>query len=88
MSTGDVFNLHVDNLFESILGTYPVIGDLKVQGNTELEHEIDVLETHETAYSSGLRFNPSKCVIKADKIVYFGNVLGCSGVKPDPKRSK
>ena len=40
------------------------------------------------AYKSSLRFNPSKCVIKSDEIVYFRNVLGHSGVKLDPKKLK
>ena len=60
VSTDDVFSSCVDNLFKGIPGTYPVVDDLKVQGNMELEDDINVLETYETAYRSGLRFNPSK----------------------------
>ena len=63
--------MHVDNLFEDILGTYPVMDDLKVQGKMELEHNIDVLDTCETAYRSGLRFNPTKVVVKADESCVF-----------------
>ena len=58
VSTDDVFISHVDNLSEGYLGTYLVLDGLKVQRKTELDHDIDVLETCKTAYRSGLRFNP------------------------------
>ena len=53
VSAGDVFRSKVDGLFEGIPGTYLVMDDLKVQGKTEVEHDINVLETCEVAFQNG-----------------------------------
>ena len=42
----------------------PVADDIKVQGTTELEHDIDILETCDHAKQVGLVFNLDKCSIK------------------------
>ena len=42
-----IFSLHVVSFSEGVPDTYPVMDDLKVQGKTKLEHDIDVLQTYE-----------------------------------------
>ena len=75
--------MRVDSLFEGISGMFLVADDTKLQGATELEHDIDILEMCDCAKEVGLVFNQDKCSI-TEKYKYYSNILGRSGVKPDP----
>ena len=79
----------MDRIFDGILGTFPKVNDLKVQGiNRMRTRHQPLLETCETAIKAGLRFSPQKCHVKQSEIVYFSNVIGRQGVHPDPKKVK
>ena len=67
-SCGEVFQWRDNCLFQGIQGTFPVADDIKVQGATELEHDIDILETCHCAKQVGLVFNMDKCSIAQKKI--------------------
>ena len=58
VSAGDIFSFKVDGLFKGIPGIYPVMDDLKVQVNTKVEHDMDILKTCKLALQNGLRLNP------------------------------
>ena len=38
--------------------------------------------------ASGLKLNPSKCILRQSELRYFGHIITENGVKPDPARIK
>ena len=46
------------------------------------------LKTEKAAKKNSLGFNPDKCVIKAQHIVYFGYLLGRDGVQAGPRKTE
>ena len=76
----------MDTHFDGIPGTFPCADDVKVQGSTEVRHDIHLLETVDKARKAGIKFNPNKCHIKKSKIDYFGRVVSSDGVEPCPKK--
>ena len=61
--------------------------DIKIQGATKEDHDIDILETCEVTLKTALHFHPVKCNIKQSEVTYFGNIIVGKGVKPDPHKS-
>ena len=76
----------MDRALAGIPGTFPCADDVKVQGSTEEQHDIDLLETVSHAQSAGIKFNPDKCSIKKQQIEDFGRVISTKGIKPCPKK--
>ena len=54
-----------------------------VYGRNAEEHDENLWRLMQVAREEGLVFNSKKCVIKTDKIVFFGSVYGQDGIRPD-----
>ena len=87
-ASSEIFCEHMDRILAGIPGTFPCADDVKVQGSTEVRHDIHLLETVEKARNAGLKFNPNKCFIKKQQIEYFGRIITPQGVQPCPKKVK
>ena len=85
---GDVFSSCIDKLFGGILGAFSITDDLKVQGEEESIHDIDLLEASEVVKHKGLVFNLDKWFIKPPEVTYFRYVLGKDGVNADSYKLK
>ena len=57
-----------------IPGMFPCADDVKVQGSSKERHDINLLETISKARVAGIKFNPDKCHIKKQKIMYFRQI--------------
>lgn len=86
--SSEIFSEQMDQALAGVPGTFPCADDVKVQGSTEVRHDINLLETVEKARRAGIKFNPEKCQIKKNKISYFGRVISSKGVEPCPKKVK
>ena len=84
----EIFCEHMDRILAGIPGTFPCADDVKVQGSTEVRHDIHLLETVEKAWNAELKFNPNKCFIKKQQIEYFGHIITPQGVQLCPKKLK
>ena len=60
--------------------------DIKIHGNSELEHDLYLLEVLDRCQQAGLHLNPDKCQIKKNSVKFYGNLLTTTGMKPDPKK--
>ena len=85
-TSAEEFSRELDQALSGIPGTFPCADDVKVQGSTEIHHDINLLETVEKARKAGLKFNPDKCTIKKTQIEFFGRIVTQKGVKPCPKK--
>ena len=86
--SSEIFCEEMDKTFAGVPGTFPCADDLKIQGSTEIRHDINLLETVEKAQKAGIKFNPNKCHVKKSKIEYFGRIISAEGVQACPKKIK
>ncbi len=82
----DIFQQHMDQIIDKVPGCEGIADDVIVVGETEEEHDSNVINLMMTAKEDGLVFNSDKCVIKADAVEFFGSLYTNSGVHPDPAK--
>ncbi|KAI0220548.1 hypothetical protein LSAT2_027945 [Lamellibrachia satsuma] len=79
----DLFQRAMDRTLDRALGCVGIAGDVVVYGGNAEEHDENLWRLTQVAREEGLVFNSKKCVIKTDKIVFFGSVYGQDGIRPD-----
>lgn len=84
--SSEIFCEHMDRALAGIPGTFPCADDVKIQGSTEERHDLHLLETVLKAKQAGLKFNPDKCIVKQQRIEYFGRIITPQGIQPCPKK--
>ena len=82
----DVFQKRVDKVTDQCDGCVGISDDIVVYGRTEEEHDRRVLHFMKVAEKEGLRLNSAKCVIKTNRISFFGRLYTDKGVFPDPSK--
>ena len=85
ISAQDVFQKKVDQTFEDLPGVI-AIAIIVVFGKTEAEHDKHLDDVMKRTQQVGLCLNPDKCVVKSDRIKFFGNYLSSNGLEPDPDK--
>lgn len=86
ISAQDVFQKKVDQTFEDLPGVIAIADDIVVFGKTEAEHDKHLDDVMKRTEQVGLCLNPDKCVVKSDRIKFFGNYLSSNGLEPDPDK--
>ena len=76
----------MDQILEGLEGVVSIADDIVVHGTTEEQHNDDMWKLMERARQNGLVFNPDKCLLKADPIMFFGCLYDKNGVQPDPEK--
>ena len=82
----DFFQQRMDQILEGCSGVIGIADDIIVFGATEAEHARNLHGLMRVASERGLQFNSQKCLIKAPRIEFFGQVYDAQGVHPDPKK--
>ena len=65
-----------------------IVDDIVVHGTVEEQHDDNMWKLSEIARQNDHVFNPDKCLLKADFIMFFGCLYDKNGVQPDPERLK
>ena len=76
----------MDGITDQVPGCVGIADDIAVYGQTEEEHDANLLCLLETAAREGLVFNSKKCNIKVDHINFIGSIYSNVGIYPDPSR--
>lgn len=76
----------MDNIIQQIPGCVGIADDVVVFGQTEKEHNENLIRLFEVARKEGLVFNSAKCMINTSQISFFGSVYSDKGISPDPSR--
>ena len=84
----DAYQERMDEILEKCDGVTGISDDIVVYGETEKQHDSNLLKLMDTARKDGLVFNSEKCNIKTDKITFFGRQYTDKGVYPDPEKVK
>ncbi|XP_046558199.1 uncharacterized protein LOC124267324 [Haliotis rubra] len=84
-SASEVFQKHMDSLFSG-LPCEGIMDDLLVWGETEEQHDNNVIRVLNKADEIGLKLNPDKFHFKEKEVSYVGHILTAEGVRPDPEK--
>ena len=76
----------MDQILEGLEGVLSTADDIVLHGKTEEQHNGNMGKLMERAGQNGLVFNPDKCLLKADSIMFFGCLYDKNGVQPDPEK--
>lgn len=82
----DVFQQRMDSILAQCPGCVGIADDVGVAGETEIEHDRNLIRLMEVARKEGLVFNSTKCLIKAREMSFYGNIYSSTGVRPDPAK--
>ena len=82
----DIFQQYMDRILERAPGCVGIADDIAVYGKTEDEHDQRLFNLMKVAAEEGLVFNSKKCIIKTDRIAFFGEIYSNAGVFPDPAK--
>ncbi|XP_005108371.1 uncharacterized protein K02A2.6-like [Aplysia californica] len=82
----DIFQLKMDQIFESVKGATGISDDVVIYGKTDEEHDEGLRNLMKAAAEDGLVFNSEKCTIKTQSITFFGATYTPEGVHPDPDK--
>ena len=90
--SGDIFNASMQKILDGLQGVISIHDDVTVYGEGETieeatqDHDRNLRKLMDRAREHNLVFNFDKTVISQPEIVFFGNVYGCDGVRPDPAK--
>ena len=88
VSSQDEFQRKMDEIFEDIPGTTPLVDDVIVHGKTQEEHDQNLRAALDRAASKHLTLSPEKLTVGAEEVSYFGHIFTADGLKPDPGKVK
>ena len=73
--SSEIFCRDMDKALQGIAGVFPCADDVKVQGSSEIRHDINLLEMVEKAQKAGIKFNPTSAQSKKSEVEYFGRMV-------------
>ena len=76
----------MDHILEGLKGAVSIADDIVVHGVTEEQHDNNMRKHTERAVGNGLIFNPDKCSLKAESVMFFGCLYDKSGIRSDPAK--
>ena len=82
----DIFQKKIDETFGDLPGVTGIADDIVIYGNSAERHDEVLKSVLNRARERGLKFNPDKMVVKTQQIKFFGNIIGCDGMKADPAK--
>ena len=81
------FQFYMDQNFRDINSTTNLItDDVMVHGETEEEHDHNLLQILNKCREIRLKLNPGKCIFGKPQVKFYGNIVGKDGVKADPEK--
>ena len=82
----DAFQAKMDQILEGLEGVVSIANDIIVHGVTEEQHDKNMRSLMDRAHVNGLVFNPEKCSLKADLVMFFRCLYDRNGIRPDPAK--
>ena len=82
----DIYQMRMDHITVLCPGVIAIHDDIFIYGETEEEHDMHLINLMNVAQKEGLVFNSAKCVVKGEKITFFGAVFSAKGMYLDPEK--
>ena len=80
-SAHEMFQRKMSSLLEGLSGVEVIMEDILVHGRDLEEHDACLTAVIRIIDASGLKLNPSKCVLRQSELRYFGHIITENGVK-------
>ena len=81
------FQYYMDMNFCDINPTTNIItDDVMIHGNTDEEHDCNLIQVLNKCHEIGLKLNPDKCEFGKSEVTFYGNIVSDQGFKPDPHK--
>ena len=81
------FQFYMDAHFQDINSTTNVIADdIMIHGESDIQHDMHLLQVLNKCREIGLKLNPDKCQFGEKEVQFYGNIISSDGVKPDPMK--
>ena len=84
----DAFLAKMDQILEGLEGVVSITNDIIVHGVTEEQHDKNMRNLMDCTLENGLVFNPDKCSLKADSVMFFRCLYDRNGIRPDQAKVK
>ena len=78
----------MSSIIEGMSGVEVIMDDILVHGRDLEEHDACLKAVIRIIDASGLKLNPSECVLRQSELRYFGHITTERDVKPDPAKVK
>ena len=84
--TAKIFQAKMEHILEGLEGVVSMADDIVVQGVTEEQHDNNMGKLLGKAPVNGLVFNPDKCSLNVESVMFFGCLYDKNGIRPDPAK--
>ena len=85
-SAPEVFSKRLQELFIDLPGVECLVDDILVHGETDQEHDENVLRLLERCRQVNLKLNKQKVELRVNEVKYVGHVISKDGLKVDPEK--
>ena len=75
-------------LSASLKGVISIADDIFVHGVTKEQHDTNMRKPMKKTHENGLVFNPDKCSLKPDSVMFFGCLYDKNAIIPDPPKGE
>ena len=76
----DAFQAKMDQILEGLEEVVSIADDIVVHGVIEEQYDDNMRKLMERAHGNGLIFNPDKCSLEAEPIIFFGCLYDKNGM--------
>lgn len=84
----EIFQQSMSQVFDGLPGVLVYIDNILVWGSSKQEHDERLTAVLKAAEKAGLTFNTQKCRFGVKEVKFLGDVIGRTGISPDPKLIK
>ncbi|XP_065941318.1 retrovirus-related Pol polyprotein from transposon 297 [Magallana gigas] len=85
-SASEVFSKRVQELFSDLPGVECLVDDILVHGESNAEHDENLIRMLERCRKVGLKLNRDKVELRVPEVKYVGHIIGKDGLKVDPEK--
>ena len=82
----NAFQAKMDQILEALKGVVLIADDIVVHGVTKEQHDNNMRKSMERVHENGLIFNPDKCSLKAESVMFFESLYDKNGIRPHPAK--
>ena len=85
-SSNEVFQKKMVEVFKGLPGIVVMYDDILIYGKHQTDHDRHLTDALRRARDVGLKLNRRKCKFQMKEVKYVGHIIGCKGIKPDPRK--
>ena len=85
-SAPEYFQHQMTQILKDLNGVVCLMDDVLIFGKTQEEHDHRLLNVLQTMQSAGMTLNKTKCQFSQKHVLFLGQLIDGTGIKPDPAK--